>query len=315
MMKTSNPSYLRRPRVLKRIRWDFQRNYPIYLMVLPVVVWFALFCYGPMYGVTMAFKDFKPRKGLLASNWVGMKHFLEFFQSFYFWRLLRNTFLISFYGLLFGFPVPIVFAILLNEVRYTGYKKVIQTITYLPHFITTVIICSLILQFTGERGFITALFNRLTGHSGPLIIEAKFFRSIYTISGIWQGFGWGSIIYLAAITSINPELYEAAIIDGANKLNQVIHVTVPGIMPTIVIMFILNCGSILSVGWEKTFLIQSPLTYETSDVISTYVYRKGFEDMDYSFSAAVGLFSSVVNIATLSIANLISRRVTETSLW
>lgn len=314
-MKNTNPSILQRPSFLERLRRDFQRNYPIYLMVLPVVIWFALFCYAPMYGVTMAFKDFKPRKGLLASDWVGFKHFIEFFDSYYFWRLIRNTFLISFYGLIFGFPIPIIFAILLNEVRNTTYKKTIQTVTYLPHFITTVVICSLILQFTGDRGFLTTLFNALTGHTGPLINEAKYFRTIYTVSGIWQGFGWGSIIYLAAITGVNPDLYEAAIIDGANKFKQIIHITIPGIMPTIVIMFIMNCGSLLSVGWEKVFLLQSPLTYETSDVISTYVYRKGFEDMDYSFSAAVGLFSSVINIIMLTIANQISRKVTETSLW
>lgn len=314
-MKNTNPSILQRPSFLERLRRDFQRNYPIYLMVLPVVIWFALFCYAPMYGVTMAFKDFKPRKGLLASDWVGFKHFIEFFDSYYFWRLIRNTFLISFYGLIFGFPIPIIFAILLNEVRNTTYKKTIQTVTYLPHFITTVVICSLILQFTGDRGFLTTLFNTLTGHTGPLINEAKYFRTIYTVSGIWQGFGWGSIIYLAAITGVNPDLYEAAIIDGANKFKQIIHITIPGIMPTIVIMFIMNCGSLLSVGWEKVFLLQSPLTYETSDVISTYVYRKGFEDMDYSFSAAVGLFSSVINIIMLTIANQISRKVTETSLW
>lgn len=284
-------------------------------MLLPVVVWYILFCYCPMYGVTMAFKEYKPRKGILGSDWVGLKHFIEFFNSFYFWRLMRNTFLLAFYGLIFAFPVPIIFAILLNEVRNTTFKKIIQTVTYLPHFITTVIICSLILQFTNSDGFLTQIFNKITGHQGALIAEAKYFRTIYTISGIWQGFGWGSIIYLAAIAGINPELYEAAIIDGANKFRQIVHVTIPGIMPTIIIMFIMNCGSLLSVGWEKTFLLQSPLTYETSDVISTYVYRKGFEDMDYSFSAAVGLFSSVINIFMLTMSNYISRHFGETSLW
>lgn len=314
-MKKTQSSLLPQRSFLERLKRDFQRHWPIYLMVLPVVIWFAIFCYGPMYGVSMAFLDFKPRKGLFGSPWVGLKHFKEFFSSFYFWRLLRNTFLIGFYGLIFGFPMPIIFAILLNEVRSTGYKKIIQTVTYLPHFITTVIICSLILQFTGERGFITRIFNILTGHSGAMINDANNFRTIYTVSGIWQGFGWGSIIYLAAITGINPDLYEAAIIDGANKFKQIIHITVPGIMPTMVIMFIMNCGSILSVGWEKVFLIQSPLIYETSDVISTYVYRKGFEEMDYSFSTAVNLFSSVINIIMLTVANMISRKVSETSLW
>lgn len=298
-----------------RLWHDLCRNHSIYLMLIPVLAWYIIFCYIPMYGVTMAFKNYKPRKGILASDWVGFKYFIEFFNSFYFWRLMRNTFLISFYGLIFGFPVPIVFAILLNEVKNIGFKKVIQTVTYLPHFITTVIICSLILQFAGGDGFLTKMVNSATGHQGSLITDAALFRTIYTVSGIWQGFGWGSIIYMAAITGINPELYEAAIIDGANKFRQILHVTLPGIMPTITIMFIMNCGNLLSVGWEKTFLIQSPLTYETSDVISTYVYRKGFEEMNYSFSAAVGLFSSAVNIIFLVASNMISRRLGETSLW
>ena len=314
-MKKTQSTLLPQRSFLERLRRDLQRYWPIYLMVIPVVVWYILFCYGPMYGVTMAFKDFKPRKGILGSAWVGLKHFREFFNSYYFWRLLRNTFLIGFYGLVFGFPMPIIFAILLNEVRSVVYKKVIQTVTYLPHFITTVIICSLILQFTNTNGFITMIFNSVTGHQGSLISDARYFRTIYTVSGIWSGFGWGSIIYLAAITGVNPDLYEAAIIDGANKFRQIIHITIPGIMPTIVIMFIMNCGSVLSVGWEKVFLLQSPLIYETSDVISTYVYRKGFEEMNYSFSTAVNLFSSVINIILLTIANTISRKVSETSLW
>ena len=315
MTQEINPSLVKRRSFPQRLKRDLLRNYNIYLMVIPVVVWFAIFCYGPMYGVLIAFKNYKPRKGILGSDWVGFKYFIEFFDSFYFWRLIRNTFLISLFDLIFGFPIPIIFAVLLNEIRSVRYKKVIQTVTYLPHFITTVIICGLISQFTGERGFITHMFNSLTGHQGPLIIEAKYFRAIYIISGIWQGFGWGSIIYLAAITGISPDLYEAAIIDGANKFQRILHITIPGILPTIVIMFIMRCGSLLSVGWEKTFLLQSPLTYETSDVISTYVYRKGFEDMNYSFSAAVNLFSSLINIILLSIANLISRKATETSLW
>ena len=300
---------------IQRLWRDLCRNHAVYLMLLPVLAWYIIFCYIPMYGVTMAFKNYKPRKGILGSDWVGVKYFVEFFNSFYFWRLMRNTFLISFYGLIFGFPIPIVFAILLNEVKNMPFKKVIQTVTYLPHFITMVVICSLILQFTGGDGFLTQMVNSATGHQGALITDAGMFRTIYTVSGIWQGFGWGSIIYMAAIMGINPELYEAAIIDGANKFRQIIHVTLPGILPTITIMFIMSCGGLLSVGWEKTFLIQSPLTYETSDVISTYVYRKGFEEMNYSFSAAVGLFSSLVNIVFLTISNMLSRRLGETSLW
>ena len=284
-------------------------------MLIPVVAYYLIFCYWPMYGVVIAFKNYKPRIGIIQSPWLGLAHFQSFFSSMYFGRVLRNTLLISGYSLIFGFPIPIAFAILLNEVKSAGYKKIIQTVTYLPHFITTVIICSLILQFTNADGFITKIVNRFTGETMSLIGNYRSFRTIYVLSGIWQGFGWGSIIYLAAMMGINPELYEAAHIDGANKFRQILHVTLPGISTTIVIMFVLACGGLMNVGWEKTFLLQSPLTFETSDVISTYVYRKGFEDMDYSYSAAVGFFNSIVNITLLTVANMMSRRLSETSLW
>lgn len=299
----------------RRLALNFRRYRAIYIMLIPVIAYYLIFCYWPMYGVTIAFKNYKPRLGIIKSPWVGFAHFQSFFSSLYFGRLLRNTVLISLYSLLFGLPIPIIFAILLNEVKNPLYKKTIQTVTYLPHFITTVIICSLILQFTNADGFITKIVNRITGDTMSLIGDYRRFRTIYVLSGIWQGFGWGSIIYLAAMMGINPELYEAAHIDGANKLRQILHVTLPGISSTIVIMFILSCGGLMNVGWEKTFLLQSPLTYETSDVISTYVYRKGFEDMDYSYSAAVGFFNSVINILLLATANLMSRKLSETSLW
>ena len=274
------------------LKADFRKNWLIYLMLVPVIVYLLVFCYAPMYGIVIAFKDFKPRLGIMGSDWVGLKYFKEFVGSVFFGRTLKNTLMLSGLNLLFGFCAPIVFAILLNEVRNLRFKKVVQTVTYLPHFITTVIIASLILIFTDSDGFITQIANSIIGHEGSLIGDKHMFRPIYVISDIWQSFGWGSIVYLAAIMGINPELYEAARIDGANKFKQIIHVTLPGMLPIIVIMFIMAVGGLMNVGWEKAFLLQSPVTYDTSDIISTFVYRKGFEDMNYSYSAAVGLFNS-----------------------
>lgn len=297
------------------LKADFRKNWLIYLMLVPVIVYLLIFCYAPMYGIVIAFKDFKPRLGIMGSDWVGLKYFKEFVGSVFFGRTLKNTLMLSGLNLLFGFCAPIVFAILLNEVRNLRFKKVVQTVTYLPHFITTVIIASLILIFTDSDGFITQIVNSIIGHEGSLIGDKHMFRPIYVISDIWQSFGWGSIVYLAAIMGINPELYEAARIDGANKFKQIIHVTLPGMLPIIVIMFIMAVGGLMNVGWEKAFLLQSPVTYDTSDIISTFVYRKGFEDMNYSYSAAVGLFNSVINLILLTGANLMSRKVNGNSLW
>lgn len=297
------------------LKADFRKNWLIYLMLVPVIVYLLVFCYAPMYGVVIAFKDFKPRLGIMGSEWVGLKYFKEFVGSVFFGRTLKNTLMLSGLNLLFGFCAPIVFAILLNEVRNLRFKKMVQTVTYLPHFITTVIIASLILIFTDSDGFITQIVNSITGHEGSLIGDKHMFRPIYVISDIWQSFGWGSIVYLAAIMGINPELYEAARIDGANKFKQIIHVTIPGMLPIIVIMFIMAVGGLMNVGWEKAFLLQSPVTYDTSDIISTFVYRKGFEDMNYSYSAAVGLFNSMINLILLVGANKMSRRVNGSGLW
>lgn len=297
------------------LKTDFRKNWLIYLMLVPVIVYLLIFCYAPMYGVVIAFKDFKPRLGIMGSEWVGLKYFKEFVGSVFFGRTLKNTLMLSGLNLLFGFCAPIVFAILLNEVRNLRFKKMVQTVTYLPHFITTVIIASLILIFTDSDGFITQIVNSITGHEGSLIGDKHMFRPIYVVSDIWQSFGWGSIVYLAAIMGINPELYEAARIDGANKFKQIIHVTIPGMLPIIVIMFIMAVGGLMNVGWEKAFLLQSPVTYDTSDIISTFVYRKGFEDMNYSYSAAVGLFNSMINLILLIGANKMSRRVNGSGLW
>lgn len=299
----------------QRLKLDFRKNWPLYLMLLPVVVYLIIFCYVPMYGVIISFKNFKPRLGIMGSPWVGLKYFKEFINSVFFGRTLSNTLILSGLNLVFGFSAPIIFAILLNEVRNIHFKKAIQTITYLPHFITTVIIASLILIFTNSEGFITQFVNTISGHSGSLISDKNCFRAIYVISDIWQGFGWGSIVYLAAISGINQELYEAARIDGANKFGQIWHVTLPGMLPIIVVMFIMAVGGVMSIGWEKAFLLQSPATYETSDIISTFVYRKGFEEMNYSYSSAVGLFNSLINMVLLTVANIFSRKINGMSLW
>lgn len=305
----------RRKSFAYRLKRDFKKYWGVYLMALPLIIYFLIFNYAPMYGVIIAFKNFKPRLGIFGSQWVGLKYFKEFVNSVFFVRTFSNTIILSGLNLLFGFAVPILFAILLNEIRNVHFKKIVQTVTYMPHFITTVVIASLILIFTNSSGFVTQIVNSITGHEGSLIQDAALFRPIYVITDIWASFGWSSIVYMAAIAGINQEMYEAARVDGANKFKQIIHVTLPGITPIIVIMFILAVGNIMNVGWEKTFLLQTPITYETSDIISTFVYRKGFEEINYSYSAAVGLFNSVINLGLLTMANKLSKKLNETSLW
>lgn len=295
---------------------DLARNKYIYLMLLPVVAYYLIFMYFPMYGLQIAFKNFSPAQGIWGSEWVGLKHFTSFYHSFYFLRLIRNTLLLSLYELLFGFPAPIILALLLNELRNRIFKNVVQSITYLPHFISMVVVAGMMVDFLASDG----LINRIAGMFGAapvsFLIRPEWFRTVYVASGIWQGIGWGSIIYLAAIAGINPTLYEAARADGASRFRQAIHVTLPGIMPTVVIMLILRCGSLLSAGsLEKILLLYNSTTYETADVISTFVYRRGLLQMDYGFSAAIGLLNNVVNFIMLVTANAISRKISEHKLW
>jgi len=312
----SKPSQPSRWQELKK---DLIRNRNLYLMVLPIVVYYFIFHYIPMYGVQIAFKDFTPAKGIWGSPWVGLEKFREFFvyDSFYVWRIIRNTILINVYDIIFGFPAPIIFALLLNEIKNSIYKRTLQTVSYMPHFISTVVMVGIILDFFSRDGLINQILKSLGVISEPIsfMTEPGWFRPIYVGSGIWQHMGWGSIIYLAAISNIDPQLYEAALIDGAGRFKQAIYVTLPGIMPTIIIMFILRVGGIMNVGFEKVYLMYNPLTYETADVISTYVYRKGLLEMDYSYGTAVGLFNSLINFALVVITNQISKKLTETSLW
>jgi putative aldouronate transport system permease protein len=297
------------------LRKDMQRNWSLYLLVLPVVIFYALFAYKPMYGALIAFKDFSPRQGVMGSPWVGFVHFIRFFNSPYVFRLIRNTFLISIYNLVFGFPAPIILALLLNEVRHSFFKRTIQTITYLPHFISIIVIAGMITDFSMTTGLFNDIVVFFGGRRTPLLQMPGFYRPIYVGSDIWQGVGWGTIIYLAALSGVDPQLYEAAMIDGAGRFRQLIHVTLPSIVPTIIILLILRIGHLLGVGYEKTLLLYNPATYEVADIISTYVYRVGLLEQNWSYSTAIGLFHSVINFALLIMANKLSRKFSETSLW
>lgn len=287
----------------------------LYLLLLPGLILYILFCYYPMYGLLMAFQDYNPVDGILGSPFVGFTHFTNFFDSMFFGRLLRNTILLSLYNLIFGFPIPILFALMLNEVKPGPFKKFTQTISYLPHFISVVVIVGMLNIVFSPTGIIPEVLTKLTGSSPNFLSDAKWFRTMYVGSEIWQHFGWNSIIYMAALAGIDQGLYEAAKIDGASRFKQIWHITLPGIAPTIVTLLILNSGSILSVGFEKIILMYSPATYSTADVISTYTYRVGLLQSQYSFGVAVGMFNSVANCIILIIVNAISRKLTETSLW
>ena len=316
--KVSLKGGLKKAGFLSRLANDIKKHPCIYILALPVILYFIAFKYIPMFGLTIAFKNYVPAKGVFESSWAGMhgfEHFVNYVKDPYFFRTIKNTLMISLCDIIFGFPMPIIFALLLNEVRHEKFKKVVQTITYLPHFISIMVVCGMITAFVGRDGVINDIIAMFGGERSNLLANPAMFRPIYIISGIWQGVGWGSIMYLAALSGIDSQLYEAASVDGAGVLRKIWHVSLPGIIPTIVIMLILKLGTILSVGYEKIILLYSPITYETSDVISTYVYRRGIINSDYSFSAAVGLMNSLVNLFVVIISNKVSRHLTETSLW
>lgn len=300
---------------IKRVADDIRKHKTVYLMAVPVLLYFLIFKYGPMYGAIIAFKDYNPLSGIMGSPWVGFKHFVDFFNSSDFSRIVKNTLTISIGTLIFSFPVPIIFALLLNEVKSKAFSKVTQTITYLPHFISLVVICGMIKDFTTQDGLITQMLVKCGMPAQNMLNNKDLFVPIYIVSDIWQTFGWGSIVYLAALAGVDQSLYEAAEIDGAGKMRQVWNITIPAILPTIVTMLILRVGGLVSVGSEKIILLYNPLTYETADIISSYVYRRGLNDFAWSFSTAVGLLQSVVNCILLIITNYMSNKLTETSLW
>ena len=298
-----------------RLREDFARNRVLYLMVLPVVIFYILFAYLPMYGITIAFQDFNPALGYFKSPWVGWENFKSFFGSVYFWRVLRNTLHISLASIIFGFPAPILLALLINEVNSKAFMKSVQTITYLPHFISLVVVCGIIRDFTSTGGVVTQMIAKVTGDNTSMLMKPQAFVPLYVVSEIWQGIGWGSIIYIAALSGIDTQLYEAESLDGCGRLRQVIHVSIPGILPTIVIMLILRMGSVLNVGYEKIILLYNPSIYETADVISSFTYRKGLQEFEWSYGSAVGLFNSIVNVFFLLGTNYMSSKLTQSSLW
>ena len=310
-MKTKNGEKSR----LVLLRNDLRTNKSLYLLFLPVILYYIIFLYGPMYGALIAFQDYSPRLGFLHSPWVGFKHFKAFFTSPSFYSVVRNTINISFTSLVFGFPAPIIFAILLNELKSNRFSKVVQNATYLPHFISLVVICGMVKIFTRDTGIITYIMSLFGCERRTLLNYPEYFVPIYVSTTIWQNLGWNSIIYLAALTGVDESQYEAATIDGANRFQQLIHVTLPGISLTIVTMFVLKIGSLMSVGYEQILLLYNDATLDVADVISTYVYRKGLIEHNWSFSTAVNMFNSVLNIILLYAANTLSRKLTDSGLW
>lgn len=295
---------------------ELLKNRWLYLIFAPALAWYVLFAYWPMYGILIAFQDFNVVRGFWASEWVGFEHFRSFFADPYFPRLLKNTLLLNVYGLLFGFPVPILLALLFNEIRHQWFKRVSQTISYLPYFISAVVVCGMVLTFLSpSTGLVNAILSRFGIESIYFLQNPDYFRTVFVTMSIWQGAGFSAIIYMAALSGISPELYEAARIDGANRWNQMRHITLPGLVPTIVILLILNMGGMLNSDFEKIILLSNPTIYETADVLNTYVYRKGLLESDFSYATAVGFFQGLIGFLLVVAANRISKKTTETSLW
>ncbi|MNH89045.1 putative multiple-sugar transport system permease YteP [compost metagenome] len=294
----------------------WQRSKYLWLLFLPCLLYFAIFRYAPMFGLIITFKDYNVFKGIVASEWVGFKYYRLFFENPDFFLLIRNTFLLGVYKLVFGFPAPIILALMLNELKNAVFKKFIQTVSYLPHFISNVIVASMVIMFLSPTsGLVNQIIQLLGFDPINFMVEPGMFRPIYVLSEIWQHIGWETIIFLAALTAVDPQLYEAADIDGANRWRKLWSVTIPGIMPAIVIVFILNVGKVLEIGFEKVFLMYNPAIYETSDIISTYVYRVGLIQGNFSYASAIDLFMGIISLIFIYSANAISRKVGETSLW
>lgn len=299
-----------------RLTEELKKNWILYLMILPVLVYFIIFAYVPMTGVILAFKDFKVKLGIFDSPWVGFKYFERFFGSFNFGLLLKNTIGISVYSLLIGFPIPIIFALLLNYLRLKRLRKTLQMVSYAPYFISTVVICGMIAIFMDSNtGVLNRIIVSLGGEAQDFLSKPEYFKSIYVWSGVWQSMGYSSIIYISALSGVDQSLHEAAIVDGATKVQRIIHIDLPSIKSTIIMLLILQMGSLMNVGFEKVFLLQNDLNMSASDVINTYVYRVGLVQNNYSYSTAVGLFNSVINMTLVVLANQISKRTAKESLW
>jgi len=293
-----------------------KRDRFLYLLLIPPLAYLLLFKYWPMWWLSISFKDYRLFKGMEASPWVGFKHYIAFFTGRDFFLLIKNTLLINLYSILFGFPMPILFALLLNEVRGSAFKRTVQTISYLPHFISTVVMVSMVFAFLSpSTGPLNMALRRFGLEPVFFMGKAKYFRTVYIVSGVWQQMGWNAIIYLAALAGIDPTLYEAAMVDGAGRARRLLHITLPSILPTIVIMLVLRIGDLLSVGFERIYLMGNDATRQVSEVIQTYVYRRGIITGDYSFATAVGLFNSVISLILVFGANAISKKTTETGIW
>ena len=320
MSQVINPAV---PRAAKaplgtRFARSFRKYWPYYVLLLPAIAYFIIFCYGPMYGVQIAFKDFKIKKGFSGSPWANPwnKYFLQFFDSYYAWKIIRNTLVLSLYSLIVGFPIPIILALSMDEMRHPRLKKIVQTITYAPNFIAVVVMCGMILNFTSQTGgLINNMITKLGGEAIPFMYKENLFPHIYVWTGVWQGMGWSSVIYFAALSGLNPQLLEAATLDGASRVQKIWHVKLPTLLPTVIIQLILSCGSVLSVGFEKVYLMQNSLNLSASEVISTYVYEVGVNGAQFSYSSAIGLFNTVVNIVILMLVNALSRRLSSVSIW
>ena len=296
----------------------FLNNKALYVMLIPGLLNLLLFKYLPMWGIVISFQQFHPAMGIAGSKWVGFKHYIDFFSDPYFFRIIRNTLLLGLFTLMFMFPAPIIFALLLNELRSQKFKRVTQTISYMPHFLSIVVVVGLLRDLTGTTdGAINQLIASLGGEKIHFFTRPEWFRPMYIASGVWQGVGFGSIIYLAAISGINPELYESAVIDGANRPAQIWHITIPSILPTIMILFILAVGGILGNDFHKILLMYSPFVYETADVIATYIYRVGIESVgsNFSYASAVGFVSALISLVFLLVTNKIAKALSEYSLW
>ena len=299
-------------------RRDFRVNYQLYLLLAIPLLWVIVFRYAPMYGVQIAFKKFSAARGITGSEWVGLRYFQKFFQSYQFQRVVVNTLVLSLYQLVAGFPVPIVLALALNSARNRALKKSVQMITYTPHFISTIVLVGMLMQFLSPRvGVVNKLVASLGGAPVDFFGVPEYFRSLYVWSGVWQNAGWGTIIYLAALSAIDPSLHEAAVMDGAGKLRRILFIDLPGIMPTATILLILNFGRVMDIGFEKVFLMQNPLNMRVAEIISTYVYKIGLASAraDFSYAAAIGLFNSLINFALIVGVNRVAKRMGDTSLW
>ena len=302
---------------MSQIKHDVLKNKSQYIMLLIPLIWYIVFCYIPMFGILIGFQDYNVRRGILGSEWIGFENFRRFLIDPYFMRSFVNTLRISLASIIFGFPMPIIFALLINELTSKRFVKVVQIVTYIPHFISLVVLCGMIKIFVSDTGIITEIVEILVGHKigESLLNRPELFTSIFVLSGIWQGVGWSSIIYIATISGIDQELYDAASIDGAGRLRQALSVTIPSILPTIILMFILRVGSVINVDYEKIMLLINQLNAEKAEVLSYYVYKKGIMESDYSLSTAANLFNSIINLFFVVSCNTISRKLSDISLW